>query len=363
MKFATTLKEIDLIIDKIDPVKYGKTRNYTNGDVTYLSVYISRGIISTKYVLNKVIQKGYGLHEIEQFVKELCWRDYFQRVWQHKNINLDIKEDQQKVTHHLIPENVINANTSINAIDEAINKLYETGYLHNHYRMYISSITANIAQSHWYLPAKWMYYHLLDGDWASNACSWQWVGGSNSSKKYYVNQENISKYTNTNLQNSIVNVSYETLPEMAIPKQLKDTITFDLTTELPFTKMENFKDDLPVLLYNYYNLDLNWRLDLNANRVLLLDPSIFEQYPISKKCVGYMLDVFSGIENGLIFVGSFSQFTKEYKTTNIYYKEHPLNEYQGTEEPRDWIINDVTSYYPSFFGYWKRVEPFIKKLF
>ena len=30
--------------------------------------------------------------------------------------------------------------------------------------------------------------------------------------------------------------------------------------------------------------------------------------------------------------------------------------YKGTEEPRDWIADSVTEYFPSFFAYWKNVE-------
>lgn len=37
--------------------------------------------------------------------------------------------------------------------------------------------------------------------------------------------------------------------------------------------------------------------------------------------------------------------------TTDYFKEHPLNiVYKGTEEPRDWITDIVTEYYPSFFA-------------
>ena len=39
----------DLIVERINaisPIKYAKTRNFINGDVTYLSPYISRGVIS-----------------------------------------------------------------------------------------------------------------------------------------------------------------------------------------------------------------------------------------------------------------------------------------------------------------------------
>ena len=59
-----------------------------------------------------------------------------------------------------------------------------------------------------------MYYHLLDGDWASNALSWQWVAGSNASKKYYANQANtpvedmmflLNEISKTELQGAVVN--------------------------------------------------------------------------------------------------------------------------------------------------------------
>jgi deoxyribodipyrimidine photo-lyase len=41
----------------------------------------------------------------------------------------------------------------------------------------------------------------------------------------------------------------------------------------------------------------------------------------------------------------------------VYFKEHPLNTgYVGTGEPREWILPEITGYYPSFFAYWKKVE-------
>ena len=80
MQFSTDLETILNKIDNIDPFKYGKTRNYVNGHVTYLSPYISRGVISTKQVLERVLANGAKISQIESFVKELFWRDYFQRV-------------------------------------------------------------------------------------------------------------------------------------------------------------------------------------------------------------------------------------------------------------------------------------------
>ncbi|MGF1923304.1 MAG: FAD-binding domain-containing protein, partial [Bacteroidia bacterium] len=79
----------------------------------------------------------------------------------------------------------------------------------------------NLAKSYWQHPSHWMYYHLLDGDWASNTLSWQWVAGANSNKKYFANQENINKYASTSQQQTVLDYTYEELPELAIPSNLQ----------------------------------------------------------------------------------------------------------------------------------------------
>ena len=45
-------------IDKINPIKYSKDRNFVDGSVSKLSPYISRGVISTKFVYDYLIKKG-----------------------------------------------------------------------------------------------------------------------------------------------------------------------------------------------------------------------------------------------------------------------------------------------------------------
>ena len=83
--FPTNYQEVLQRIRKIDPVKYGSTRNYLNGSVTYLSPYISRGIISTKFILSEVLNRGYNPSKIEKFIQELAWRDYWQQIAISKN--------------------------------------------------------------------------------------------------------------------------------------------------------------------------------------------------------------------------------------------------------------------------------------
>ena len=235
MNFPTNY---DAILDrmyKIDPVRYGKTRNFIDGAVTYLSPYISRGVISTKMVMEHALSKGYSWYQIEKFIQELAWRDYWQQVWIAKgdDINEDLKHPQSGVHHTQLPVALQDATTGIAAIDDSINELYTTGYMHNHVRMYVASIACNIGKSHWKAPAQWMYYHLLDGDWASNALSWQWVAGSNANKKYVANQDNINKYCHTKQHGTFVDVSYDLLGVGAAPDALKDRMLPVFTTISP----------------------------------------------------------------------------------------------------------------------------------
>ncbi len=363
IEFTTDYASILKQIDTIDPISYGKTRNYINGCVTYLSPYMSRGVISTRQILESVLAKGFTMSAIESFVKELCWRDYFQRVGQARDLNENIKQAQFRVSNNEIPISVLNGTTGIEGIDNAINTLLEKGYMHNHCRMYTASLVCNIAQSHWKQPSQWMYYHLLDGDFASNICSWQWVAAANSNKKYYANQENINKYTFTNQQNSFLDCSYEELEKLTIPNELIDTAVFNSITSLPEKKPISINNELPTFIYNYYNLDPLWHQDEIGNRIMLLEPAFFEAYPISDKCVDFMLALAKNIPSIQVFVGSFSSFTEQHTSKSIYYKEHPLNKgYTGIEESRDWIAPDISGYYPSFFAYWKKVEKELLKL-
>jgi deoxyribodipyrimidine photo-lyase len=108
---------------------------------------------------------------------------------------------------------------------------------------------------------------------------------------------------------------------------------------------------------NYYNLDPLWHKDDPGNRILLIDPAFFAQYPVSKKCMEFMLELSKNIPGIQIYVGSFKSLCENYQAEDIYYKEHPLNwGYSGIEESRDWISENVKGYYPSFFAYWKKVE-------
>jgi len=371
LSFPTEYEKALERVNAIDPIKYAKTRNFINGQITYLSPYISRGVISTKQVMEKIIEKQYPYPAIEKIIQELAWREFFQRVWQSKGLQIwdDLKQDQQEVVHHQMITSIQKANTGIESIDFAINGLYEKSYMHNHSRMYLASIACNIGKAHWIESSRWMYYHLLDGDIASNNCSWQWVAGAFSSKKYYCNQENVNKYTFSKQQNTFLDKPYEQLVDLPIPDALQETTVLDLTTNLPKSNTPNIDTELPTLIYNSYNLDPIWRKLEKVNRVLLLEPSHFNQYPVSDKVIEFIIDLSKNIEGIQVYTGEIADIENLYKTNNtwenqkIISKEHPaFAYYPGIKDQRDWMFPEVNGYYPSFFGFWKKAERSFRKL-
>lgn len=364
----------DLILERIEainPIKYAQTRNYLNGRITYLSPYLSRGCISLPQILNSIIKKGYPVKSAEKLIQELAWREYYQRVWQAKGEQIwdDLKQPQQDIAHYSMISAITKANTGINIIDKEISNLSEIGYLHNHIRMYLSSIVCNIGKAHWLNPSKWMYFHLLDGDIASNNCSWQWVAGAFSSKKYYCNQENINKYTFTNQTDTFLDTSYEALVNMPIPIILQTTEDIDLNTKLPETQFPIIDINLPTLIYNSYNLDPNWKKGENANRILLLEPSHFKNYPVSEKVIEFVINLSKNITGIQLYVGEVDEIVNVYNQSNvapsekIISKVHPaFKHYPGIREEREWMFPSVSGYYPSFFSYWKKCERILNKL-
>ena len=346
-------------LDAFDPLAYTRTRNFTDGGVTELSPYISRGFIDTKTILEHLIKRGFKYYQLEKFIQQMAWREYFQRVWQQEGdrIDQDLKHDQGARSNNGMPLAVAQARTGVNAIDQGIQHLKSTGMMHNHMRMYVAFLAANLAGFHWHDPAKWMYYHLLDGDWASNALSWQWVAGTFSHKKYIANQDNINHYTKSVQKGSYLDQDYDTLSQIATPDVLLEPCSPDLKTILPKPAAPVIDTSLPVLVYNYYNLSPIWRKDEKANRILLIEPALFERYPVSSHCIDFMLHLSANIQGIQFFIGSFEELQKLANQAPLVYREHPLNRhYAGTCDDRTWMFHSPSPVSGSFSSFWKKFE-------
>lgn len=360
--FPTDYQSILQRINEVDPVAYARTRNNTDGKVSHLSPYISRGVISLSMIRDQVVLK-YGVNKSFKFIQEMAWREYFLRVWEHigDGIFNDIRHPQESIIHHKMLHALEYAGTGIQTIDNSIHDLYETGYMHNHVRMYVASIACNIGRAHWLEPSRWMYRHLLDGDPASNSLSWQWVSGCFSSKKYYCNQDNINEYTKTEQKGTYLDVPYDALSQINVPENLRSMSENKTGAGLPSSGFHNC-DHENICVYNSFNLDPAWHSDEPMGRILLLEPEHFNRYPVSKKVLDFIIQLSKNIPGIRIHAGSFNSLKDAYPGSNFIFKKHPTTlHYEGTGEDPEYLFPGVNRYFPSFFSFWKKCEPFLYK--
>ncbi len=357
--FSTVTERVDLnnIVQSIDPIVYAKTRNYLSGSVTGLSPYFTHGILKPAEVIDELVS-NHGGEACAKLYSEFGWREYFQRVWQNKGSDIwnDLKHEQQSIISNQIPKAIREAETGIEVIDHAISELLETGYMHNHARMWLASMITNIGQTDWREPAKWLYYHLLDGDPASNTLSWQWIAGSFSQKKYIANQENLNRFSGSDQSGTFLDVSYEKLAELSVPEVLRERSTLSLINNYPISDTVELESE-NVLLYSIWNLDSTWKVDSSAERILLIEPSIYDNYPMSDKRWDFILHWAKEIPGLKIYVGELADLLGESYNGKIQYREHPLcNHWQGEELSRNWMFPEVKGYYPSFSKFWKLAQ-------
>ena len=363
--FPTAFEDILRRVEGIDPIAYGHNRNYGDGSVTAQSPYVSRGVISGRFILQSLIEKGHELRGITPFIQQLAWREYFQRVWQAKGSELwsDLKHQQEQADFRDAPNAILNASSGIEAIDAMVERLVNTGYIHNHYRLYIASVICNVARTHWNNPSRWMHYHLLDADFASNTCSWQWVSGAFASKKYWANQENINRFSRTDQRNTWLDASYEELPVREIPPHFSSRAAQVLTTSLPESRVTGIDESKPTYIYTFYNLDPLWHANEQGNRVLLLEPSFFNEFPVCERTMEFVLRLSENIPGMQVFVGEWKDFERLTGPSEMVFKEHPaFRHFTGKQEERDWLFPNVSGYFPSFFSYWKKCERELKKM-
>ncbi|MBU6325662.1 MAG: deoxyribodipyrimidine photolyase, partial [Bacteroidetes bacterium] len=119
-----------------------------------------------------------------------------------------------------------------------------------------------------------------------------------------------------------------------------------------------------VLVYNYYNMDPAWCSGMDANRVLLLEPEVFEAYPVSDPCIDFLLRLSENLSGIQVFRGSFQELHTAAAGAPIHFKEHPLNaHYRAEVHARDWMVPEVQGFHPSFFSYWKKIQGRIRANF
>jgi deoxyribodipyrimidine photo-lyase len=244
-------------LSRIDPARYGASRNHVEGAVTRLSPYIRHGVLTLAEVREAVFAAlrergertgpvgGRGMTQGELFaaagpsglafgaagaavdtevasgsgasggpgwspaqrrageklIAELGWRDYWQRLWIQLGDGIWHDREPLKTGHApasyapRLPADLAAAATGLACMDAFAAELIGTGWLHNHARMWLAAYVVHWRRVRWQAGARWFLQHLLDGDPASNNLSWQWVASAFSHKPYLFNRANLERFT------------------------------------------------------------------------------------------------------------------------------------------------------------------------
>ena len=187
-------------LDTIEPNVYARTRNFLDGAVTRLSPYLRHGIITLAETRAVALARSQPAR-VFKFVQELAWRDYYTRV--HRVLGDRVWDDLEPYKTGFaanayddeLPDDIAEATTGLACMDAFVRDLRETGYLHNHVRMWFASYVVHHRRVRWQAGAAFFLEHLLDGDPASNNLSWQWIASTFSHKPYVFNRANLARYT------------------------------------------------------------------------------------------------------------------------------------------------------------------------
>lgn len=189
---------------------YARDRNVDFGpsdrnNISALSPWIRRRLVTEEEVVAAVVAR-HGFVAATKFIDEVCWRSYWKGWLQLRPaIYARYRAECAALDRRLMQEPALakrvaaacTGNTGIDCFDAWAHELVETGFLHNHARMWFASIWIFTLKLPWQLGARFFARHLLDYDPASNTLSWRWVGGLHSVGKHYLARaENIRDFTN-----------------------------------------------------------------------------------------------------------------------------------------------------------------------
>jgi deoxyribodipyrimidine photo-lyase len=186
--------------------RYASNRNVDDGPdrpgaISRLSPYLRHRMITEQEVVAQVL----ALHDLdaaEKFVQEVLWRTYW-KGWLEMRpaVWLRFLEERDRQRGAFAGGSSLacaeQGRTGIEGFDDWARELVETGYLHNHARMWFASIWIFTLKLPWTLGADFFLRHLTDADAASNTLSWRWVAGLQTvGKTYLASSDNIARYTN-----------------------------------------------------------------------------------------------------------------------------------------------------------------------
>ena len=211
MKFDTTqatraagLARLAAFLPSAGP-DYSERRNFVAGpvhaNVSGLSPWVQKRLVLEEELV-VAARAEWGFRAAEKFIQETYWRTYWKgwlerrpEAWTRWREAVPRLRDSLGRERRTAWEAACAGRTDIACFNAWAHELVETGWLHNHARMWFASIWIFTLRLPWELGAAFFYEHLLDGDAASNTLSWRWVAGlQTAGKTYLARADNIAKY-------------------------------------------------------------------------------------------------------------------------------------------------------------------------
>ena len=353
----------------IDAAQYGRNRNFINGSVTHLSPYLRHGCLTLNEVFTFVKQK-FGLQG-EKLLMELAWRDFWRQVWfvEGNAIFSEMEPPKVGLDYQPLSEAVKQAQTGLPCMDSFVTELLNTGYMHNHARMWFASYVVHQLKVDWREAADWFEAHLLDGDFASNHLSWQWVASTFSSKPYYFNKENLERFTgakhcSTCTAQCPFDASYEALSARFTPSFATSAKRYALKP-LPMKAQHTFTA-VAVLVHDEMLSAQNALLSKPYPKIFVFDPVLCGHWSLNRlqfvaDCLHEMMnvEVWVGDTHAVLMQKGVGQvFTQD--TPNLKLKEI-LMPFVPKWEPVPGLANVRLSErrLRRFSRYWEKVGPLL----
>lgn len=249
--------------------RYAARRNHVlpgHPQVSRLSAAIRHRLITEAEVVEATLRR-HSFRAVEKFLQEVLWRSYWKgwlemrpQIWRSHSeavARASVSDEARAAAEGRFRSGIMNY---------FARELLETGYMHNHARMWWSSYWIHHCGLPWELGADHFFRHLLDADPASNTLSWRWVAGLQTrGKTYLATAQNIGKYCAPEILAAAGGVGFD---EGVVARMVRE---------------EEHVDDTASLLEELPN-DCDVRSDERAAVVLHDEDLCLENSPLAKVC-------------------------------------------------------------------------------
>ncbi len=201
--------------------------------VSRLSPAIRRRLV-TEYELISSTLDGQPFWRVEKFVQEMMWRRYWKSwlelrpaVWSDYQADVTRLRGELRGYQAKRVQEIEEGRSGVEIMDYFACELRDTGYLHNHARMWFAGWWIHTEKLPWPLGADFFYRHLLDADPAANTLSWRWVAGLQTvGKTYLTRRSNLEKYVEPALLAAHAGGLDQLEDKLAHPVRVEDSASY-----------------------------------------------------------------------------------------------------------------------------------------